>query len=114
MPTKKKSVKKPVVKKVVVSKPQVTSSNGPTYDTIMIITILLLLFVYPLGLIFMWAWMKTWPVWLKIVISLPFIISVVFLVIIFSLVRNSIREGKYHNMVYEQRIHMIPPAQGTY
>lgn len=47
-----------------------------SYETQLIITILLLLFVYPVGLIFMWWWMKQWPLWLKILITIPLIFGV--------------------------------------
>jgi hypothetical protein len=49
-------------------------------DTKAIIVILLLLFVYPIGLILMWAWMKSWPTWLKIIISLPIILIPIFMI----------------------------------
>jgi DMSO reductase anchor subunit len=85
MPTKKKlkshSAKIKTEKKVI--KPHITSSNGPTYDTQMIVTILLLLFVYPLGLMFMWVWMHTWPVWLKLIISIPFLLGLLVVCIMF-------------------------------
>lgn len=42
-------------------------------DTKTIITILLLIFVYPVGLILMWAW-TGWKTWVKILISLPVIL----------------------------------------
>lgn len=32
---------------------------------------MLLLFFYPIGLILMWFWMVKWPLWLKILLSLP-------------------------------------------
>ena len=38
-------------------------------DTKTIITVLLLIFLYPVGLILMWVWTK-WPVWIKILLSL--------------------------------------------
>lgn len=47
-----------------------------SYETKLTIVILLLLFVYPLGLVFMWFWMRNWPLWLKILISLPIVIGI--------------------------------------
>lgn len=45
-------------------------SQGMSNDTKSIITILLLIFVAPVGFIVMWFFPK-WPLWLKFVISLP-------------------------------------------
>ncbi len=75
---------------------------GPTYDTQMVITILLLLFVYPLGLIFMWAWMRNWPVWLKIVISLPFVIALFFIGLMLLIVGSLVRNGRFDRMMQQQ------------
>ncbi len=53
---------------------QVTQQNtGPSTDTKSLITALLLIFLYPAGLITMWFWVK-WPIWLKIMLSLPVLI----------------------------------------
>ena len=48
-----------------------------SYETKLTIVILLLLFVYPLGLVFMWVWMKNWPLWLRLLISLPLALGVI-------------------------------------
>jgi len=48
-----------------------SKSNGDlSNDTKAIITILLILFLPPVGVIVMWAWMKSWPTWLKILLTL--------------------------------------------
>lgn len=91
-------------KSKVIRRPHITSSHGPTYDTLMIVTILLLLFVYPIGIIFMWAWMKTWPTWLKAVISAPFIIAITFLIIVSFIVGSIIHRGLNKAIVEEHRI----------
>lgn len=44
-------------------------------DSRLIITVLLLVFAFPIGVIFTWMWMK-WPKWVKIVLTLPFIIFI--------------------------------------
>lgn len=46
------------------------SSNEMSQDTKALITILLVLFLPPVGVILMWAWMKSWPTWLKILLTL--------------------------------------------
>lgn len=99
-----------IEKPIVVRKPQVTSSNGPSYDTQMIVTVLLLVFIYPVGLIFMWAWMKTWPIWLKLIISLPFIISLFTMAIILIAIGRFVhhfRAGQYQDF----RMHLTPYQQ---
>jgi len=48
------------------------------YDTKTLLTVLLLVLVYPVGLVLMLMWMK-WPGWLKFLIGLPvFLIVVIF------------------------------------
>jgi hypothetical protein len=104
--TKKTSARKPVVK------PAITSSMGPTYDTQMVITILLLLFVYPIGLIFMWAWMRNWPVWLKVVISLPFLLAILFFAFMMIVLGSIVRSGRFQQMMYDQQYkHMMQQRQ---
>lgn len=46
-------------------------------DNNQIITILLLIFLYPVGIAVMWVRMKHWPTWLKTLITAPLVISVV-------------------------------------
>lgn len=57
------------------------TSKGTSEDTKTIVTVLLLLFIYPIGLILVWFWVK-WPRWVKIIISLPIIIILLALVLI--------------------------------
>jgi len=85
-------------------RPRITSSQGPTYDTLMIVTILLLLFVYPIGLLAMWGWMRTWPVWLKIVISSPCVISLLFIFFIVFVVGSVVRHNIVKARFEQQRI----------
>jgi hypothetical protein len=61
----------PIVSTPVQSAPP--QSTGMSNDTKTIITVLLLLLMFPIGLLLMWFWVK-WPVWVKIVISLPILI----------------------------------------
>jgi len=46
-----------------------------SYDTKTLITVILLVTVYPVGLILMFAWMR-WDKWIKILILLPFLLAV--------------------------------------
>jgi type II secretory pathway pseudopilin PulG len=43
-------------------------------DTKTIIVVLLLVTVFPIGVIMMWIWMKWWPKWVKLLITIPFLI----------------------------------------
>ena len=53
------------------------TNTGMSHDKKTIITVILLIFFYPIGLILMFVWMKNWPRWAKVVISLPVIIAVI-------------------------------------
>ena len=115
MPSKKKT-RSTSAKKV----SQATNTASPTgsYDTQIIITVLLLLFVYPLGLIFMWAWMKNWPTWVKVVISLPFLFGLFMIFVFFYFVGTIIRHGAYRGMAehhFQQMMESTPtPVYNTY
>ena len=60
-PARKTAPRKAVARKEAPQKAprsEETSTASISYETQMIIVVLLLLFVYPIGLIFMWAWMS--------------------------------------------------------
>lgn len=63
-----------------------SSSNDIDYNTQTILVVLLLIFVYPVGLILMFIWMK-WPQWVKILVTSPIIISIFmfFLILLFGI-----------------------------
>lgn len=99
-------------KKSIAHKQNITRSPSrkdttPSYDTQMIIVIILLLLAYPLGIIFMWAWMNSWPNWVKMVISLPLIIALLIIVVIFYFVGSIIRNGRYYDMKYHHRVENV-------
>lgn len=57
-------------------------SDGPakervSNDTKTIVTVILLVFAYPIGFIVMWVWAE-WPFWLKTLISIPVILLIIF------------------------------------
>ncbi|MFZ2152871.1 MAG: hypothetical protein WAV41_02325 [Microgenomates group bacterium] len=54
-------------------------NTGLSEDTKTIIVVLLLILVYPVGLILMFVWMK-WPMWVKLLVALP--TSLIFLAIV--------------------------------
>lgn len=70
--------KKTASKKTEIPQPALTKAyeSELSYETRVIVVILLLLFVYPVGLICMWAWMRNWPLWLKLLITLPLLLGV--------------------------------------
>lgn len=44
----------------------------------------LLVWFYPIGVIFMFVWMKKWPVWAKILILLPVLFGIFIFVVVFG------------------------------
>ncbi len=72
-----------------------------SYDTKTIITVLCLIFVYPIGVIMMWVWMK-WSVLLKLLLSAVFVIPV-FLVVsagILATVNPAEQMGKARDVMF--------------
>jgi phage-related holin len=49
--------------------------DGVSEDTKAIITVLLLVLLYPVGVIVMWFWTR-WPLWLKILLGLPIVLLI--------------------------------------
>lgn len=45
------------------------------------IVALLLVFFYPIGAILMWMWMKKWKTWVKVLITLPGVLSILLFLI---------------------------------
>lgn len=112
----RKVTKKANSSKVTKSKKITVASAGASqeisYDTKTIITLLLLLFFYPLGLIFMWVWMQ-WKVWLKLLVTLPLILTVLFMFTMVMLVGKAVRmEQDTRMMQYNQlrEVHTITPT----
>lgn len=58
---------------------QLTNSDNTTMWTIF--TIILLWLFYPVGLIVMWLTMKTWPMWVKILLTLLPLLFIVLAVV---------------------------------
>ena len=79
-----------------------TSNSEISYDTQMIVTVLLLIFVYPLGVIFMWAWMRNWPLWLKIIITLPVFAFLLCMFLIMFVLRRAVDNANYRTWVIMQ------------
>ncbi len=50
--------------------------DGLSEDSKTIITILLLIFAYPIGLILTYVWTK-WPKWLKILLTVPLVLAII-------------------------------------
>lgn len=67
-------------------------NTGTSDETKTIVTVLLLIFVYPAGVIVMWLWTK-WKTWVKVLVSLPALLIPVVVTIIavgtFALVNPS-------------------------
>lgn len=109
MAAKKKVAKRNTRKVSTVVESEAMASEMTT-DTKTIIVVLLLIFIYPLGAIFMWIWMKWWPIWVRILLTIPFILGV--LCMIFGLamagfiVKSAVREQERMNTIpYQRRMH---------
>src|SRR5258708_29450675 len=88
------------------------SSSEPSDTTKMLITLLLLFVFFPGGIICMWIWMKQWPLWLKLLITLfPIIIMLfVFVLIGFIFTRIPLSSWKTtHDYSHTQTI-ITPPV----
>lgn len=85
--------------------------HGMSHDTKTLIVILLLLFAYGIGLIFMWLWMKTWPKWLKIVLTLPVFIYVLILVFFaYNVLTNLDKSKEMAETVNQQTVSTPTPS----
>lgn len=58
-------------------------TQGTSEDTKTIVTVLALLFAYPVGLIVMWVWPK-WKIWLKILLTAPIFFIIIAFVLAFT------------------------------
>lgn len=93
------------------------SINGETsHDTKTIITVLLLVFLSPIGLIVMWFWSK-WKLWVKILISLPVVLFLFFIILV-PVVLVAINPAKQlsqaNNTVRQSDINAILNASNQY
>jgi len=63
--------------------PQATNSTNSESTMRLILTIVALLFMFPLGVIFMWMWMK-WPKWVKLAVTIvPVVLWVAYVAFLF-------------------------------
>jgi uncharacterized protein (DUF983 family) len=53
------------------------SAADASENTNSILTLLLLFFAYPVGIIVMWLW-TSWAKWVKILVTLPFVLIILF------------------------------------
>jgi protein-S-isoprenylcysteine O-methyltransferase Ste14 len=61
-------------------------------DTKTLITVLLLVFAYPVGLVMMFVWTK-WPGWVKVLIVLPFVVGTLFFFLLGGIIFSAITSG---------------------
>lgn len=59
------------------------NSSGMSEDTKTIITVLLLLFAFPIGVVMTWVWMR-WPTWVKVLLTALIIIPLIIVISAFS------------------------------
>jgi hypothetical protein len=90
--------------------------SGMSQDTKTIITVLLLVVVFPLGIIFMWVWMK-WPIWVKLILTIPFAIIptiAVLLAITLVAINPSKQFTQANNTMRSSNVNMILNAVNQY
>ena len=52
--------------------PKSKTKEGLSEDTKAIVVVLLLIFIYPIGLLLTWFWVK-WSAWVKVLLTIPLI-----------------------------------------
>lgn len=71
-------------------------NSGTSEDTKTIVTVLALIFAYPIGLILMWVWTH-WKTWLKILLTAPVIVVLLALLstgfLVFSGLKQNAKES---------------------
>jgi hypothetical protein len=91
-----------------------------SYETRVVVVILLLLFVYPIGLICMWAWMRNWPLWLKLLLSLPLFLGVLAFFVVMVALGSFLGHSRWNDRVermqekmHEQQELRLRPSEAT-
>ena len=67
-------------------------------DTKSIITVLLLAFAYPIGLIMMYVWTK-WPGWVKALVTVPLAIAILISFLVGGLIFSAVKNGNMEKEV---------------
>lgn len=78
-------------------------SSDETINTQMAVIILLLVFIYPIGIILVWILMKKWQTWLKVILSMPIALALIaiclaFLMIFVNPSKNLEKAKQYQKM----------------
>lgn len=90
------------------------SDQTLSYETKLIIVVLLLLFFYPVGLVFMWLWMGKWPLLLRIIITLPVFLGLGAFFMLMVLFASAFNRMRFTRTRYMQPYMMqITPAPST-
>jgi len=56
--------------------PQKATQTGTSNDTKTLVTVLLLIFVYPIGVIVMMLW-TSWKLWVKLLVAAPIVLLII-------------------------------------
>ena len=56
--------------------PQKITQSGTSNDTKTLVTVLLLIFLYPIGVIVMMLW-TSWKLWVKMIVAAPIVLLIV-------------------------------------
>ena len=90
--------------------PEQTSHSN---DTKTIVTVLLLIFLYPIGVILMWFW-TTWPKWVKLIITIPSLLVIGGIIAAGILVtinpQRALQEARDKSTEVQMELEQQPPA----
>jgi len=102
--------------------PSQPASTGMSDDTKTIVTVVLLVFVFPIGFFFMWFWAK-WKAWVKLLVTvigcLPFIIIILSMLGVVAIAalnpaaRMPLEQQNMLNNLNEQLPESLPTAPMT-
>lgn len=105
--TKSSSRPKPSKAKSVPTQTYVAPNFRPILNNQAIITILCLIFAYPIGVTLMFLWTR-WPFWIKMIIAIP--MTIFFILILLPILATIIILNKLSDNNSERNAPTTPPA----
>lgn len=89
-------------------------ANVQTPDSNTILVILLLVFCWPIGIILMWVLMKYWPKWLKVILTLPIVLMLVWFgfvaAIFFHIITSQVKMDNHKELQYRNEQTFTSPT----
>lgn len=90
-----------------VSIPVASTQVNSSVDNNTIIVIVLLIIFYPVGLILMWTMMKHWPLWIKLVASIPILFTVLILVAVVLLFNAGLKSNPNNTSTFNSSLQVL-------